>query len=192
MSTVAGPVHAAALVLAAAGLAKLLRPTGTVAALRTLGLPGSRVSARTLGAAEVLIGGAVLGGVGAAAVAAALLHVGFAVAAAALRRTEANCGCFGAGAPVTAVHIGAALLAAGFLAAAAIDGTASLGEAVAATPAAGLPYVLLVGLLAAGEVLSLTVLPETQVAARHVPNPFLGGSTPVAGIQSPKNGMRAR
>jgi len=54
-----------------------------------------------------------------------------------------------------------------FAAAVVID-VPSIATAVDATPAAGLPYALLAGLLAAGEVLCLTALPEAQAAARNL------------------------
>lgn len=167
MTPLAGPVHAAALVLLAAGGAKLLRPAGTSAALRTLGLPGSRAGARLLGGTEATVAVAVLAGAGAAAAAtASAFHVGFAVVAILLARRSATCGCFGAGSPVTGVHVATSLVVAGLFAAAVVDPVASVAAAVGDTPAAGLPYALLVGLLAAGEVLCLTALPEAQTAAR--------------------------
>jgi Methylamine utilisation protein MauE len=169
MTPLAGPVHAAALVLAVAGFAKFARPAGTAAALRTLRLPGTRLAARALGAVEIALAIAVLAGTGAGAAAAvALLHVGFALAAVVLQRRSTACGCFGDGAPVTGVHVAAAVVVATLFAIAVFDEVPSLAAAVDATPAAGIPYAVLAGLLAAGEVLCLTALPAAQVAARNV------------------------
>ena len=169
MTPLAGPVHAAALVLVAAGFAKFARPAGTATALRALRLPASRAAVRSLGLLEIAVGFAVLTGTGAAVAAvAATLFAGFAVAAVVLRRRATNCGCFGDGAPVTSVHVGTALIAAALFTVAIFDEVPSLAAAVDATPAAGIPYAVLVGLLAAGEVLCLTALPEAQAAARAV------------------------
>jgi hypothetical protein len=112
---------------------------------------------------------AVLAGAGSVVAAgAALLHIGFAIAAVALLRRSSACGCFGGAAPVTGVHVATAVVAATLFAIAVFDAVPSLAAAVDATPAAGIPYALLAGLLAAGEVLCLTALPEAQVAARTV------------------------
>ena len=71
MTPLAGPVHAAALVLAAAGIGKLLRPTGTSVALRVLHIPSPRTAAQLLGVVELAVAVAVLAGIGPAAAAGA-------------------------------------------------------------------------------------------------------------------------
>ena len=55
MSPTAGIVFAAALLIGIAGVAKITRPAATQVALRTAGLPSSRIAAQLLGAAELVI-----------------------------------------------------------------------------------------------------------------------------------------
>jgi hypothetical protein len=166
MSSLAGPLHAAAVVLVLAGWSKLARPATARAALRAVGLPSGRPAVGVLAAIEVVIAGTVLLGTGRAAAAAlACLHLGFLAVALRLRRQAAGCGCFGEPAPVTATHLAVNLAVAGLgIAAAAGGDLPSLGAAVGGTPAAGVPYALLVGTLAAAEVVCLTALAELQAA----------------------------
>lgn len=173
MPTLAGPLHAIALLLLAAGAAKLARPAGTVVALAMAGVPARRWTARVLGAGEVIVALAALavGGVVPAALL-CLLHVGFAIFALRLvarAGPAASCGCFGStGAPVTRAHVvttaGAALLAG----AAAVAAVGGVGDAVRSTPLGGVPYLALVAGLAAVAHLCLTALPELQSAAGNV------------------------
>ena len=168
MTSLAGPLHAAALVVLTAGLAKAARPTAAATALRLLGLPGSRLVVRVVATGEVAVAVLVLAGVdGGRAPAAALaaLHLAFAAVAAALRARSATCGCFGEATPVTGIHLAANLLVAGLaLGAAAAGDVPSLGAAVGFTPAAGVPYLVLVVTLAFAEITALTALAEVQVA----------------------------
>lgn len=169
MSALSGPVHAVALVLLLAGVGKLARPAAAGAALRALRLPGTRAAVRALAVAEVVVAVAVLAGAGAPAAAAlAALHVGFAAAAVALRRRSATCGCFGEATPVTGVHLVANGLAAAVAVAATVDTVPSLASAFADTPAAGVPYVALVAVLAAAHVLALTALADLQAAGARL------------------------
>lgn len=117
LSPATGPLLLAALLLSAAGLAKLRRPAPTGLALARLGLPGSDPVVRTLGAIEVLAATTAVALGGRAAGAVALLYLGFAIVTTAqvrqARRTgePADCGCFGdAGAPVDATHVALNLL----------------------------------------------------------------------------------
>lgn len=172
MMVLAGPIHAAAAVVVLAALAKAARPTATGVALRTIGLPGSRRAVRALAAAELAVAAAALSGLaggrpGAAALAA--LHLGFAAAAAALRARAATCGCFGEATPVTGVHVAAnVVVAAVALAGTAAGDVASLGAAVGASPAGGVPYAVLTATLALAEIACLTVLAEAQDAAARL------------------------
>ena len=172
MMVLAGPIHAAAAVVVLAALAKAVRPAATGVALRTIGLPGSRVAVRALAAVELAVAAAALTGLaggrpGAAALAA--LHLGFASAAASLRARAATCGCFGEATPVTGVHVAAnVVVAAVALAGAAAGDVASVGAAVGATPAAGVPYVVLAVTLAVAEGACLTALAGAQVEASRV------------------------
>ena len=168
MTSLAGPLHAAALVVLTAGLAKVAKPTAAGTALRALGLPGSRLVVRSIAVVELAVAAVVLAGADdgrAPAAALAALHLGFAAVAAALRARSATCGCFGDAAPVTGIHVAANLLVAAVaLGAAAAGDVPSLGAAAGFTPAAGVPYLLLVGTLAFAEITALTALAEVQVA----------------------------
>lgn len=173
MTALVGPLHAAALVVLLAGVAKAVRPTAAGAALRSLGLPGSSATVRGIAAVEVVIAAAVLAGLDdgrAAAAFLAALHLGFATVATALRARSATCGCFGEASPVTGVHVVANVAVAVVALAAASTSAAvpSLGAAVAGTPAGGVPYALLVVTLAAAEVACLTALADAQAAAARV------------------------
>ena len=169
MMLLTGPIHAAAVVVAVAAIAKAARPAATGTALRTLGLPGSRATVRAIAVVELLVAAAALTGVaggrpGAAALAA--VHLAFAAVAASLRARAARCGCFGDAVPVTGVHLAAnAAVAAVALVGAAAGGVSSFGAAMGATPAAGVPYAVLVATLAGAEIACLTALAETQAAA---------------------------
>jgi len=167
MSPLAGPLHAAALVLVVAAVAKARRPAAAGAALGTLGLPGSRGVVRALAVAEGAVALAVLAGLGAPAAAAlAATHLGFVAVADGLRRRSADCGCFGDAAPVTGAHLAVNAVVAVLAAAAIVDPVPSVGNALAGTPGFGVTYGVLVAALAAGEVLLLTALAELQSAAR--------------------------
>lgn len=166
MTPLTGPVHAVALVLVAAGGSKLARPSAAGAALRTIGLPGSRAVVRALAVAEIAAGSAVVAGTGrpAAAIVAAF-HLGFTGVALVLRRRAADCGCFGQATPVTGVHLAVNVAVAAVAAAAVVDPVPSLGAAIGDTPAGGAAYAVLVATLAFGEVLLLTALADVQAAA---------------------------
>lgn len=171
MTPLAGPLHAAALVLVLAGVAKWIRPGTTAAALRTVGLPASRPAVRAVAAVELAVAATVLTGTAGAAAPLALgmVHLGFAGVAARLWRQAADCGCFGRGAPVTGTHLATNVAVAAIALTVAVDGrVASVGAAAGATPGAGVPYLLLVAVLAAGEVLCLTALADLRAAARDV------------------------
>jgi hypothetical protein len=124
MAPLTGPVLAAALVLVAAGVPKLVRPLTTVGALRSVGIPASAALVRCLAAGEVAVGaGAVARG---GRVMAVLVAASYAVFAAflvvALRRGGAvsSCGCLGrADTPPTRTHLVVAALL-GLLAAVAV------------------------------------------------------------------------
>ena len=166
MTSLVGPLHAAAAVVLVAGAAKLARPTAAATALRVLRLPGSRAAVRAIAVVELAVAALVLAGAGggrAAVAALAALHLGFAAVAAALRARSATCGCFGAAAPVTGTHVVVNLVVAALALAAVAGGDVpSFGAEVGATPGAGVPYALLVGVLAAAEIAALTALAEVQ------------------------------
>jgi hypothetical protein len=174
MTSLAGPLHAAALVVLVAAAAKVVRPTAAATALRSLGLPGSRSAVRVIAAVEAGAAIAVLAGVDggrAPAAAFAALHLGFAAIAAALRARAATCGCFGEATPVTGTHLVVNVAVAGLaLAAAATGDVASVGAAAGDTPAAGAPYLVLMLTLAAAEITVLTALAEVQTVLKVRPH----------------------
>jgi hypothetical protein len=114
------PFAVAALVLCAAGVAKLRSPAGAVSALVVLGLPARAVSVRALAVSEVALGvGSLLQPARATAAAVAGLYAIFAVVSFGLARRRAACGCFGvddAPAWVGQSVLSAALAAAGLAA----------------------------------------------------------------------------
>ncbi|MBX3314826.1 MAG: hypothetical protein KF906_10940 [Actinobacteria bacterium] len=199
MSPTAGIVLAGALLLLVAGMAKVARPAATQVALRTAGLPSSRPIVRLLGTAEVVTAAVtfvVAGTLGTALV--ALFYVGFAsFSALLLRRSRgrASCGCFGGDdAPVTKVHVWLNLAIAAAALIALADPPPSIGEALRETPAAGLPFVALVLVLAWLLLVAFTVLPATQAAARPAPagTDAAGGATGGQGLAiTPKPGASA-
>jgi uncharacterized membrane protein YphA (DoxX/SURF4 family) len=86
-----------AAVFAAAGLAKVRRPSETAVTLRTLGLPAARVLARAVPAAELGLAAALVLRPRAGALVALAMLAAFSIALAGpIRRGSAvSCGCFG-------------------------------------------------------------------------------------------------
>ena len=179
MSSFAGPLFAAALLLVLAGGAKVSSPDATRVALRTAGLPESAVLVRLLGVVELALAGAALlvgGALPALGVAAAYAgFAGFAALLARRSRSAAPCGCFGASdAPVGPLHVVVNLL----LVVAAVGAAAGpvgslLGEA-GETPAAGIPFLGFTLLLTWLLLVTFTALPELLAARR--PAPEAGGA----------------
>ncbi len=137
-----------ALVVVVGGAAKVVRPEPFAGLLATLGLPGGAVAARAAGAVEVALGGAAF--LTGARWAAALLAVAYLVFVGTVVRARqqgaASCGCFGAAdAPPSTVHVVLNLVSAGVAAAAAAVGADSLRATLADQPAAGVPYLVAVG-----------------------------------------------
>ena len=148
MSALTGPALVAAALLALAGAQKLLDPTMTVGALRSMGLPASPLLVRigsalelALGVAAIAVGGAALWwGVAVSYV----LFAAFVVVA--LRRGTmiGTCGCFGREeTPPHPSHVALNLVLAGFAAAVAVSAPGSPLEAVVDHPAEGLAIVAL-------------------------------------------------
>jgi hypothetical protein len=133
---------AGALLLTAAGAAKVADPSRTAGALRALGWPSSPALVRTgavvetvLGAAALVVGGRVL------ALLVAASYLGFALFVMSALRAKTplgTCGCFGrADTPPRPVHVTVdALLAAGAVAAAATDAPPLVDAAAWAWPLA--------------------------------------------------------
>lgn len=172
MAALAGPLFAAAALLAIAGVGKLTRPAATRVALRQAGLPSSALVARGLGAAEIAIGVAaiVVGGPVFAALT-AVSYAGFAWFAARLDRASqgaADCGCFGASsAPVGPLHVWVNAVVAATCAAAAVASPAGIAAAIDDTPAAGIPFLALTALLTWMLYATLTTLPAAIAAGKE-------------------------
>lgn len=176
-SAASGLLLAAALVLGASGVAKVLHPETASDAMSRIGIRTPRWSMRGAGIAEIVLGtAAALAGSTALAVLVAVAYLAFAAVAWRMSRAEdlTSCGCFGAaGARPGPIHVVVDLaLAGGALAAAATSG----GGAVAlVTDTPWLGSIALVGaaLGASGVVALLTVAAETDELARGDAAPSL-------------------
>lgn len=166
-------LHALALVLAIAGVRKVLDPAPVVAALRKSGWPSSPLLGRALGVVEMGSSVAVLavGGALAAAVVGAV-YLGFVVFIVSnkVRGADIPCGCFGESAtPPGAAHIAVNVVAVAAAAAAVIspvDGvTGWLDEGLVGTTA--LALVLVAAVLT---ITLLEVLPGTSAATAGHPD----------------------
>lgn len=170
MSPLAGPYLAATVVLAVAGVAKLARPNATRVALRTIGLPSSAAFVKAIGAAELVVAAwvALVGGA-LPALAVGGAYVAFALVVQRLRLASdgrADCGCFGgSGAPVTRVHVAIDVVLAGVAFTTLASPVPNLPDALARTPWSGLPFLVLVAVLAWVVVTALTRVP----AGRSLP-----------------------
>ena len=169
LSPALGPLVVAALLLVAAGAAKLRRPAPTGLALARLGLPGADPLVRMLGAVEVAAAGLALLVGGTAAVPVALLYAGFAAfTAAQVRRAaatgeSADCGCFGeADAPVGWTHVVVNVLLAATAVAAAAVGADGVPGALGASAGTTVAVIALAGVAAAGVRAVLTDLPVVR------------------------------
>ena len=163
-----GAYLAAALLLVAAGLAKVRRPAGTSIALRRAGLPVPEWVVRAGAGAEVAAGCWAFTSGRAAAGLVALSYLGFAgFVALALRRGSpvSSCGCFGkADSPPTVSHVVLNLAAAVTAAWAALHAHPGAVTVLRHQPLAGLPLVLLIGAAAYLAYLVMGALPKTLAA----------------------------
>lgn len=166
----AGPLFAAAVLLAVAGILKLFRPAAAVAALRSAGLSAPALVGRVLGAVELAIAVAAVGWGGRLpAAAVAVAYAGFAgFAALVLQRQGAasSCGCFGAvDSPLTSLHVVINVAIAAVVLLAVADPVPGFGDVLAGQPLAGVPFAALTLLGAWLVEISLTALPAVQRAA---------------------------
>ncbi|MFN8038222.1 MAG: hypothetical protein U0Q07_03330 [Acidimicrobiales bacterium] len=168
-TVLAGPVFAFAVLLGAAGALKLGRPKGAVRALRAAGLPGPALGVRALGVAEILLAAAVLavGGRIAAALT-AIAYLGFAAFTARVvvrSGATASCGCFGVQeAPANRLHVVLNVAAALVVATAVVWPTGGLLDVLADQPLAGVPFLVLTGLITWLWYVLYTVVPDWQEA----------------------------
>jgi len=167
-----GLVSAAALLLAAAGLAKLRRPAPPRSAFAAAAIPGARrlppaVASRSAGAAELVVAAIALGIGG--RLGALLIALGYALLAMLSARMVAveagqDCGCFSRPSPVTHWHtaVNSAGLLIGLFGLALPAGSllAELGR----RPLPGLALALAAGLLAYLGYLTMTALPALRAA----------------------------
>ncbi|MEO9165257.1 MAG: MauE/DoxX family redox-associated membrane protein [Aquihabitans sp.] len=174
MSPLAGVLFSAAIVLGVAGVAKVMTPDGTRVALRTVGLPSGRWAVRLLGIVELAITAVALvvaGRIGATLV--ALTYLGFAGFSALLlarSRGSASCGCFGGtDSPVTRIHVILNVIIAAAVATGIGYPVPGVADTAADTPWAGIPFALLVVLLAWVLQVAFTTLPALQAAERPAP-----------------------
>ena len=174
MSPLAGLLFSAAIVLGVAGVAKVVTPDGTRVALRTVGLPSSRWVVRLLGLVELSITATALvvaGRLGALLVTVAYLgFAGFSALLLSRSRGRASCGCFGGtDSPITRVHVVLNVIIAIAVATCIARPAPDVTAVAADTPWAGLPFALLVVLLAWVLQVAFTTLPALQAAERAAP-----------------------
>lgn len=167
MTAVAAPFLAACALLAAGGVLKALRPDDTARALRTLRVPLGVGGVRAAGGAEALLGvvaGATGSPLAAAAVAASYLGFAAIVSVALARRLPiSSCGCFGAiETPPTRLHVAVNLVAAAVAALVVADSPGSLTQVLDDQPAAGVPFLVLTGVIAYAAALAMTDLPKAR------------------------------
>ena len=170
MGAWSGPFLIAAVLLAAAGIAKAIDPTMTVGALRKFGFPVSSGAVRSLGLIEALLAAAAaVTGAPALAIGVGgsyLLFSAFVVIARARRLPIGSCGCFGrVDTPPSWLHVAVNLgAAASALAVAARDG-GGLAATLDHQPLAGLPFVALIGVGSYAAFTALTVVPQLGVVS---------------------------
>jgi len=168
-----GLVHALALLLAVAAVAKVWEPTAVSEALRRAMLPSSVTTVRVLAGSEATVAGAVLlvGGV-VPSVALGLLHLGFAAFIVRLRRAAgatAGCGCFGnTESPAHQLHVVVNVVAGGLVVVSLAGSLPSLPSVLGDSGGLAVPYAMAVVLGAWATGLCLTSLPALLAAQRQV------------------------
>lgn len=159
MDVLTGLYHVVAAVLVVGGVAKIRSPRGFEAMALAAGRRVPRGTGRVVGAVEVTMGVvAIATGAPPWSAALALLYAAFAgVVVIASRRGATSCGCFGsADAPPGPVHVVVDATAAAVAVLMVFDPPGSLAQVLAAQPAAGVPYVMVVAVTTALVVVALT------------------------------------
>lgn len=164
MDALAGPFLAAAVLLVAAGGAKLADPLPLVRALRSARLPAPASAVRAVAGAEVGLGlTALLTGARAAAVGVALSYAAFTGFVLLARRRGgvlASCGCFGkTDTPPTTTHVVVTAALAAVAGAVAVRPLGPVPDLLAGSPLGGLALLLATAAVAATGYLVLAVLP---------------------------------
>jgi hypothetical protein len=167
VTTLAGPLAIAAVLLVAGGVAKVRAPLDTARALQGVGIGATAAVVRVGAAVEVAVGVlALLAGWPVVIALVAVSYLAFAAFVVRARRADApisSCGCFGKiDTPPSLVHVvldGAIAIAAG---AVAIVGTdVSMPTILPDQPLFGVPFVFLVAVGAGLMLLAFTALPRT-------------------------------
>lgn len=171
MEALVGPFAVASVLLAVGGGFKIVRPAPTAGALSGVGLPIPLVLVRALGVGEVALGaGALVSGVPALAAlvgVAYLAFAGFVVVAIHAGGAVSSCGCFGeVETPPSAAHVVLNTALAAVALTTAATSAPSLAGTLSRQPAAGVPFLALVGLGVYLCYLVLTALPQALAAAR--------------------------
>ena len=172
MTTLAGPLAIAAVLLIVGGIAKARTPGDTARALDAVGIPASARVVRAGAVVEVLVGAGAL--LVPSPVFAALVAVSYLAFAAfviqALRAGSpiSSCGCFGKiDTPPSRVHVvidGAVAVLAAVVAIAGTD--VSMPTILPDQPLVGIPFAMLVGIGSGLVFLAFTSLPRTFAAIR--------------------------
>lgn len=167
VDALAGPFLAAAVLLVAAGGAKLADPMPLVRALRSARLPAPALGVRAVAGAEVLLGlTALLSGSRPAAAGVALSYAaftGFVLLARARGGVLASCGCFGrTDTPPTGTHVVTTAVLAGVAAVVAVRPLGPLSDLLSTSPAGGFPLLVVTAAVAATTYIMLALLPMVR------------------------------
>ena len=167
MAALTGPFLAAAVLLVAAGGAKLADPLPLVRALRSARLPAPATGVRVIAGGEVLLGlAAIVTGSRVAAALVALSYAaftGFVLLARQRGGVLASCGCFGkADTPPTTTHVVVTGALAAVAAVVAARPIGPLTDLLPASPGGGLPLLVATAAVTATAYLVLALLPTLQ------------------------------
>ena len=173
MGVWSGPFLIAAVLLAAAGVAKTIDPTMTVGALRKFGIPVSSAAVRGLGAIEAVLAlaAAITGarGLVLAVAGSYVVFSAFVVTARVRRLPIGSCGCFGrVDTPPSWLHVAINLAAAASAVGVAARDGGGLASTLDTQPLAGLPFLALIAVGTYAAFTALTVVPQlAMVSARR-------------------------
>jgi hypothetical protein len=164
MGAWSGPFLIAAVLLAGAGVAKVVDPVMTVGALRAAGLPIGPTAVRVGGAVEagIAVAAAITGEPALALMVAAsyLAFAGFVAFALVRRLPVGSCGCFGrVDSPPSLLHVVINVGAAVSAVAVAMHDGGGLAATLRGQPLAGVPFLVLVGVGVYAAITALTVVP---------------------------------
>jgi len=170
MTTLAGPLAIAAVLLVVGGAAKVRSPLDTARALQGVGIGATALVVRVLASVEVAVGAlALLVDSRVLAALVAVSYLAFAVFVVRALRADApisSCGCFGKiDTPPSRVHVVIDGVIAVMAGAVAVVGTdVSLPAVLPDQPLLGVPFLLLVAIGVGLVFLAFTALPRTLAA----------------------------